>query len=539
MGFQRDITNITTSKEFRRMQDKTQLFYARKSDHYRTRLTHTLEVCDIALQIAENLRNKYLSGDEKTKSDYLPCKDLDDKLITAIAYGHDIGHTPFGHIGERVLSDILDGTDNLGGLIDTEKIMKQCFKHNINSFRILVKDDGDNFDEESISWETLDGVLKHTKVYKDKNAYNHLDENERSDPYQIKKAGSRGILSGGNTAFNGLKNLRVEATGQSFNYYRHNCALTLEGQIVALADEIAQRISDFDDAVRAGFWIPSKKDFISDGNEITFYQNHSKLIDDLTNIEHSEKNVTKICKLLREFLISDVDFFPEKKDMKNFGGRTVYFGKCIDFSNNNGGADANRIFDRINRDYIIKCKEIRKCDGISKHVIRQIFKAYYNDFSQLSDTCLNTLYSDLTNRARSLIKNEKNRSSDKKNNSSPNNTFLLDEVVDIDKKLVFIQSVKDACLGKDLDEICQRVKKANATLENLFRKLTENETSEQAESENETEYNVKREYRKRWLPELHSIILRNIVFYIAGMTDSYARDEYQRLYSIKMPMNTY
>lgn len=526
MSFQKDITIITTSKEFRRMQDKTQLFYARKSDHYRTRLTHTLEVCDIALQIAEILRNKYTNIDDDTKL------ELDDKLITAIAYGHDIGHTPFGHIGERVLSDILDGTDSLGGLIKTKKILKQCFKHNINSFRILLKDEYSDANATPISWETLDGVLKHTKVYKDKKDYSHLDESECSDPYQIKKAGSKGILSGGNIEFSNLKKLKVEATKKNFNYYQHNFALTLEGQIVALADEIAQRISDFDDAVRAGFWIPSKEDFILNGQTILFYQKNSKVIDDLNNMEKSSKNVTKICTLLREFLINDVEILFDKIDKQKFQGKEIYFGKCIDFSNNNGGADANKIFDQINQDYIIKCKEIRKCDGISKHVIRQIFKAYYNDFSQLSDTCLNTLYEDLTRRAFTLLKN-------KKIHSLSSNVFSLDDVNDIDKKLVFVQAIKDASLEKDLAEICSKVRKISTTHECLFNELTKNKASVHADIKIEKRFKEEWECRKRWLLELHSIILRNIAFYIAGMTDSFARDEYQRLYSIKMPMNTY
>lgn len=533
MSFQQDITIITSSKEFRRMQDKTQLFYSRKSDHYRTRLTHTLEVCDIALEIAEKLRNEYASGN---KESYLQCKNLDDKLITAIAYGHDIGHTPFGHIGERILSDILGGKDNLGGLIKTDKILKQCFKHNVNSFRILPKDEFKDADKKTVSWQTLDGVLKHTKVYKEKTEYEHLDPNVRSDPYQIKKAYSKGVFGGGNDELRPLKELSVAETGENFDYYQHNYALTIEGQIVALADEIAQRISDFDDAVRAGFWKPSKNDFSSDDKQIAFYTANQKLIDDLKDVSKSKNSVTEICKKLRQYLIDNVEFFQEKMDAQTFKGQEVYFGKCIDF--NSFGAETNTIFDKINKDYIIKCKEIRKCDGISKHVIRQLFKAYYNDISQLSDSCLKQLYSDLIERASAMVKNSKVHTKTRKFSSK----YITDKenhIVDIGNKMAFINAIKSACFDEDLTDINNKLKKANESYSQLFSELTKDENTVRDNSRNDEEFQEELNFRKSWLPELHSIILRNIAFFIAGMTDSFARDEYQRLYSIKMPMNTY
>lgn len=533
MSFQQDITIITSSKEFRRMQDKTQLFYSRKSDHYRTRLTHTLEVCDIALEIAEKLRNEYASGNIES---YLQCKNLDDKLITAIAYGHDIGHTPFGHIGERILSDILGGKDNLGGLIKTDKILKQCFKHNVNSFRILPKDEFKDADKKTVSWQTLDGVLKHTKVYKEKTEYEHLDPNVRSDPYQIKKAYSKGVFGGGNDELRPLKELSVAETGENFDYYQHNYALTIEGQIVALADEIAQRISDFDDAVRAGFWKPSKNDFSLDGKQIAFYTANRKLIDDLKDVAKSKNNVTEICKKLRQFLIVNVEFFPEKMDAQTFKGQEVYFGKCINF--NRRGEETNTIFDKINKDYIIKCKEIRKCDGISKHVIRQLFKAYYNDVSQLSDSCLKQLYSDLTKRALAMLKNPKVHTNTRKY-SEDDITDKGKHIVDIGNKMAFINSIKSACLDQNIEDIKNKLRQINVSYAEIFSELTKDEQTVKSISITHKEMLEEIDFRKSWLPELHSIILRNIAFFIAGMTDSFARDEYQRLYSIKMPMNTY
>jgi len=104
--YQRDIDRITHSKSFRRLKHKTQVFLQPEGDHYRTRLTHTLEVARIGRTIARALR-------------------LNEDLAEAIALGHDLGHTPFGHAGEHALDDILSGE---GG-----------FKHNHQSLRVVEK----------------------------------------------------------------------------------------------------------------------------------------------------------------------------------------------------------------------------------------------------------------------------------------------------------------------------------------------------------------------------------------------------------------
>ena len=88
--FQRDIDRIVHSKAFRRLKHKTQVFLEPEGDHYRTRMTHTIEVSRIARTIARGLR-------------------LNEDLAEAAAYGHDLGHTPFGHAGERVLAEIMPG----------------------------------------------------------------------------------------------------------------------------------------------------------------------------------------------------------------------------------------------------------------------------------------------------------------------------------------------------------------------------------------------------------------------------------------------
>lgn len=123
--FQRDRDRILHCKSFRRLMHKTQVFLAPRGDHYRTRLTHTLEVSQNARTIAKALR-------------------LNEDLVEAIALGHDLGHTPFGHAGERVLNEICqDG-----------------FKHNEQSVRVVEKLEKDGAGL-NLTWEVRDGILNH------------------------------------------------------------------------------------------------------------------------------------------------------------------------------------------------------------------------------------------------------------------------------------------------------------------------------------------------------------------------------------------
>jgi dGTPase len=169
-AFQRDRDRILHSKAFRRLKHKTQVFFAPTGDHYRTRLTHSLEVSQIARTMAKALA-------------------LNEELTEAIALGHDLGHTPFGHQGERVLAGLMPGG----------------FEHYEQSLRIVdvLERDGAGL---NLTWEVRDGIGKHSK-------------------------GKRGSPVG--------PDVPVKAS-------------TLEGQIARVADLVAYVNHDIDDAVRAG-----------------------------------------------------------------------------------------------------------------------------------------------------------------------------------------------------------------------------------------------------------------------------------------------
>lgn len=199
-AFSRDRDRIIFSKAFRRLEHKAQVYSHVKGDHYRTRLTHTIEVMQIARSITRNL-------------------GLNEDLTEAIALGHDIGHTPFGHQGEDVLDGIMRGKDDLGGNLKYR--LNYCgFKHNFNGLRtvdILEK----KYEKEkglNLTWQVSEGILKHTKI-------------EKNDiKWDIRR-------------FTQCKK-HIE------DFMEYNHPVTLEGQIVAIADEIAQRQHDLDDGLR-------------------------------------------------------------------------------------------------------------------------------------------------------------------------------------------------------------------------------------------------------------------------------------------------
>lgn len=188
--FQRDRDRIIHSTAFRRLKHKTQVFIAHEGDHYRTRLTHTIEVAQIARALARALR-------------------LDEDLAEAVALVHDFGHTPFGHTGEDALNEKMA---EYGG-----------FDHNAQSLRIvtLLEKRYAEFDGLNLSWETLEGLIKHN--------------GPMTGPYSDGKTVPQSILD--YTAVNDL-----ELSGFA----------SLEAQCAAIADDIAYNAHDIDDGLRSG-----------------------------------------------------------------------------------------------------------------------------------------------------------------------------------------------------------------------------------------------------------------------------------------------
>jgi len=197
-AFRRDCDRIIHASAFRRLQYKTQVFVFHEGDHYRTRLTHTLEVMQIARALARAL-------------------GLDEDLAEALALAHDLGHPPFGHAGERQLDACLR---SYGG-----------FDHNAQALRVvtLIERRYPEFDGLNLTWETLEGIVKHNGPL------------TGADGRPLDRYGEHGIPS--------AIALYAEANGVSLATYPGP-----EAQIAAIADDIAYDAHDLDDGLRAGLF---------------------------------------------------------------------------------------------------------------------------------------------------------------------------------------------------------------------------------------------------------------------------------------------
>jgi dGTPase len=194
--YQRDRDRIIHSTAFRRLQHKTQVFLHHEGQHYRTRLTHTLEVSQMARSIARAL-------------------GLHEDLAEAIALAHDLGHTPFGHAGERVLHDKMANWDG--------------FDHNMQALRVVTRLENRYAEHDglNLTWETLEGILKHNGPMVDAQGNpvgRYLAEGLPTGIYDIPAAAD----------------LRLDTYA------------SLEAQTAAIADDIAYNAHDIDDALRAG-----------------------------------------------------------------------------------------------------------------------------------------------------------------------------------------------------------------------------------------------------------------------------------------------
>ncbi|ARM12169.1 MULTISPECIES: deoxyguanosinetriphosphate triphosphohydrolase [Rhizobium] len=191
--FQRDRDRIVHTTAFRRLKHKTQVFIAQDGDHYRTRLTHTIEVAQIARALARALK-------------------LDEDLAEGVALVHDFGHTPFGHTGEDALHEVLLP---YGG-----------FDHNAQSLRIVTKLERRyaEFDGINLTWESLEGLVKHNGPLLTPDG-----------------VGTRGPVPQPILDYCELHDLEL-ATYAS-----------LEAQVAAIADDIAYNTHDIDDGLRSGY----------------------------------------------------------------------------------------------------------------------------------------------------------------------------------------------------------------------------------------------------------------------------------------------
>ncbi len=327
-AFQRDRDRIIHSRAFRRLKHKRQVFLITDGDHFRTRLTHTLEVAQIARTMARAL-------------------GLNEDLVEAIALGHDLGHTPFGHLGEMVLNEILQGKDTLdGALIGPTVSLKSSeskagfggFKHNYQSLRVVdFLEEKYEFSGLNLTAPVREGILKHTRL--------------KRGQYEYPNFGAEALA------------------------FELDMATTLEGQVVAIADEVAQRTHDLEDGMRAGLVnveqvraleivkiveARQSKSQIANGNE---HLCRSQLVNGLINLLVSD--------IIQQTLQQVERFSIHLGRLSFFDEEVVRFSPDLDPLQKN--------LNSFIYQQIIFVPSVQRADTQVREVLRALFRCYYQD----------------------------------------------------------------------------------------------------------------------------------------------------------------
>lgn len=443
--FQRDRERIVNCEAFRRMVDKAQIFSADKGDYYRTRMTHTLEVNQIAKAIAYAL-------------------NLNLDLTEAIALGHDLGHTPFGHQGERTLDAILHGKIDVG-IVASEKLFENScfggFKHNYQSAKILtsLEEKYKEFPGLNVSVQVVEGVLKHTKLNpKDVHMCDFL-----TAEYQE----------------------QINITDQE-----EQVCSTLEGQVVAVADEIAQRGHDVDDALTSG---------VMTINELLDRLKIKKCIDlkekiekEIESIEKSQRLTVDVEKLKIARIVSCiVQYFIQstitysRENIKNNQSRNGISlnNQTIMVSFSPEVKKVNSYLEKVIQKKVICNHEVARADYNAGVIIQTLFRKYYENPRLLHSGTVHKIFLETLKHPDKYVSNSAINLSD------------------------------------------ASVKLANAEIEEMTTATLKNEIT--------PDYlvHVDKECKdqKYIIFEKRKILIRAIVDFIAGMTDGYAMEEYERL----------
>jgi dGTPase len=381
--FDRDRDRILYSKAFRRLKGKTQVFLSAGADHLRTRLTHTLEVSQIARIVTYNL-------------------NLDGTLTEAIALGHDLGHTPFGHVGERTLNQIMNNCDTLGEFQHSMSDSDKGFKHNWQGLRVVC-------DLEKIYGKTglnlsnftLWGILNHSSVSW-KKCGNFIENEEKScflhrNPRHCNQK-NKGIYE--TSFYSGYQPyLKLNNDG--------HLAWSFEGFIVGLADEIAQRHHDMEDAINMGI-IDYKelievledhfKDFISGNskNDIVNKRLQKKLKDAKSNLEFmpflSKFIINFYTNLLIDTAKENLERFIQQNGLYKRQDFISQYSSISEQDVTNIIAfpssfqEKDKSIQTFLKNRILNSYKAQQMDGKGRFVIRRLFKAYITNPRQLFDS---------------------------------------------------------------------------------------------------------------------------------------------------------
>lgn len=353
--FQRDRERIVHAKASRRLVDKAQIFSSTKGDHYRTRMTHTLEVSQIARGIATKL-------------------NLNLDLTEAIALAHDIGHTPFGHQGERTIDAILK--DKIQLINNVKLLNLGGFKHNYQGLRVLTSLEEKYYEHEGLdlSYQVLEGVLKHTKFRK--------CESCKKDDCTKKCFDINEYLNLGD---------------EKYLYLEYEYPTTLEGQIVRIADEIAQRGHDLDDAFASKhICFDELLSYCQTKKMTPIKELLDKILEDINDKEMKGRIFVDFEDIKRSRIVSDIigyfisdviENYENSEEYKSFvkNIETDYLyqdshrfsKKLIDFSDE--GKFIVEYLENIIKNKVINSHEVAHFDNKASLIVTKLFETYYNN----------------------------------------------------------------------------------------------------------------------------------------------------------------
>jgi dGTPase len=318
-AFARDRDRIIHCQAFRRLKHKTQVFVYHEGDHYRTRLTHTIEVAQVARSIARAL-------------------GLDEDLAEALALAHDLGHTPFGHAGERELDQLMRP---FGG-----------FDHNAQSLRILTRLERRyaSFDGLNLTWETLEGLVKH----------NGPLVNREGDPV-------------GRYRTHGLPEAIIEyAAGHDLELHSYASA---EAQVAAISDDIAYNAHDIDDGLRAGLF-----DLIDLGDIPLAGEALGEVVKLYPDLEHDRavhETVRRVISAMVQDVVAETQRRAERLKphsaaaVRGLDDLLVCFGRQMQ--------ENNRVLQSFLNEKMYRHEKVEQIMERARRVVAALFEAYMND----------------------------------------------------------------------------------------------------------------------------------------------------------------
>jgi len=344
--FQRDRDRIIHSAAFRRLKHKTQVFVNTEGDHYRTRITHSLEVAQIARTIT-----RYMN--------------LNDDLAETLSLAHDLGHTPFGHAGEEALNECMI---NYGG-----------FDHNLQTLRIVMFLENKylKFEGLNLTIETLDGLLKHNGPIKDKSKINEI--------IGLKKLKNK---------FDFLKNTSLEAQIASLSddiaYNNHDIQDGMRAKLFSLND--LREINFFKDIIKS-----HKKNIKRNNNQILIYQvirdSINLMVKDLIsstmkNIKSFKiKNCNDVYKTNKYLVSFSKKVLDDESEIRYFLKNKMYNNKYVLFKNNKGKLIIKKLFKEISKN---PKKYLQK-----KQLVKGKYRAIADYISGMTDRYAINLYNNI------------------------------------------------------------------------------------------------------------------------------------------------